>query len=464
MDAQWFNAIDLFTALAVIGAVVLLTLVYRDLGRENGLGRHGRRMLTAGLGLGVLAFASKVMAIAVMVSLPEATLTPLAGMHQGKPPAKPLAIHNPKAPSPPVKPHYVWEALPTVAPAPAGTPGTREIVALGEQLFHDKNLSRDRQVSCASCHDVLRGAGIDGLAVSEGIGGQVGKRNAPTVWNAAFQSRLFLDGRAPSLEEQAKGPPLNPIEMGLHSLAEVEARVAESASYRAAFARLFTGEQPLNIDNIVAAIAAYERGLITPDTPYDRFVRGDRNALNAAQLRGMDLFESTGCVVCHLGPNFSSASVFDTRAPYRVFPAFDYADLRPYHLGDDPGRAGLGNRIGARRGLWRVPSLRNVALTAPYFHNGSVTKLEDAVRIMAAAQLGRTLVARSGGKETASWSPVDHSLHRVVRRELTQADIDDIAAFLRALSSERLAAGISPFSRRRAVTTERLQPSLLSVN
>ncbi len=438
MNAQWFDAIGLFTALAVIGAGGLLTLVYRELGRESGLGRHGRRMLTAALGLGVLAFASKVMAIAVMVSLPEATLTPLAGMHKGKPPAKTLAIHNPKAPSPPVKPHYVWEALPSVAPAPADSPSTAEKVALGEQLFHDKNLSRDRQVSCASCHDVLRGAGIDGLAASEGIGGQIGKRNAPTVWNAAFQSRLFLDGRAPSLEEQAKGPPLNPIEMGLHSLAEVEARVAESASYRAAFARVFAGERALNIDNIVAAIAAYERGLITPDTPYDRFVRGDRRALNAAQLRGMDLFESTGCVVCHFGPNFSSASVFDARAPYRVFPAFDYAELRRYRLGDDPGRG----RGGDRRGLWRVPSLRNVALTAPYFHNGSVDKLEDAVRIMAGAQLGRALVARSGTANAVNWSPVDRSLHRVARHELTQADVDDIAAFLRSLSSERLAAGL----------------------
>jgi len=438
MNAQWFNAIGLFTALAVIGAVVLLTLVYRDLGRESGLGRHGRRMLTAGLGLGVLAFASKVMAIAVMVSLPEATLTPLAGVHQRQPAARTLAVHNPKAPSPPLKPHYVWEALPSFAPAPADSPSTPDKVALGERLFHDKNLSRDRQVSCASCHDVLRGAGIDGLAASEGIGGQIGKRNAPTVWNAAFQSRLFLDGRAPSLEEQAKGPPLNPIEMGLHSLAEVETRVAESASYRAAFARVFDGEQPLNIDNIVAAIAAYERGLITPDTPYDRFVRGDRQALNAAQLRGMDLFESTGCVVCHLGPNFSSASLFDTRAPYRVFPAFDFAELRRYRLGDDPGRA----RVGDRRGLWRVPSLRNVALTAPYFHNGSVNKLEDAVRIMAAAQLGRTVAVKPGAATAVRWSPVDRSLHRVVRRELTQADVDDIAAFLRALSSERLAAGL----------------------
>lgn len=168
------------------------------------------------------------------------------------------------------------------------------------------------------------------------------------------------------------------------------------------------------------------------------FVRGDRQALNAAQLRGMDLFESTGCVVCHLGPNFSSASLFDTRAPYRVFPAFDSAELRRYRLGDDPGRAQVGNR----RGLWRVPSLRNVALTAPYFHNGSVNKLEDAVRIMATAQLGRTIAIKPSAETAVRWSPVDRSLHRVVRRELTQADVDDIAAFLRALSRERLAAGL----------------------
>lgn len=152
---------------------------------------------------------------------------PAGGQNPGGP--------QPQAPSPPAQTTLrLGSPAELFAPAPADSPSTPDKVALGERLFHDKNLSRDRQVSCASCHDVLRGTGIDGLAASEGIGGQIGKRNAPTVWNAAFQSRLFLDGRAPSLEEQAKGPPLNPIEMGLHSLAEVETRVAESASYRAA--------------------------------------------------------------------------------------------------------------------------------------------------------------------------------------------------------------------------------------
>ncbi|MRR09066.1 cytochrome-c peroxidase, partial [bacterium] len=128
---------------------------------------------------------------------------------------------------------YVWEALPERAPAPPDNPTTPEKVALGERLFHDTALSRDRTLSCASCHDVRTGAGTDSRATSLGIQGQVGSRNAPTVWNAAFQSLLFWDGRTPSLEEQAKGPPVNPAEMGMPSLDAVAARVRDDPSYRA---------------------------------------------------------------------------------------------------------------------------------------------------------------------------------------------------------------------------------------
>lgn len=313
-----------------------------------------------------------------------------------------------------------WQALPQVAPVPAGKPMSAARVALGRQLFFDKSLSRDGKVACASCHDLERGAGADGRAVSTGVGGRRGTRNAPTVWNAAFQARLFWDGRVGSLEEQALGPFTNPVEMGLPDAAAVERRVAARADYRRAFARIFGGPRPVRMDNIAAAIAAFERTLITPDTPYDRHVRGDADALSPAQRRGMALFESYGCRICHSGPNFSGASVFDTAQPYRAFPAlpmFATAFVARYRLADDPGRA----PPGSRQGLWRVPSLRNVALTGPWFHNGAVTRLEDAVRIMAAAQLGR---------------PTD----RLDRNTVSERDVADIVAFLEALSSDRLVA------------------------
>jgi len=284
--------------------------------------------------------------------------------------------------------------------------------ALGERLFFDKSLSLDGTVACASCHDVKTGA--DGRAVSVGVGGKQGQRNAPTVRNAAFQARLFWDGRAGSLEEQAKGPLTNPVEMAMADAAAVERRVAARPEYRQAFARVFGGPRPVSIDHIAAAIAAYERTLIDVDTPYDRYVRGDRSALDPAQQRGMALFEDYGCRICHAGPNFSGASVFDSGNPYRAFPAlpvFATPYVIRHRLTQDLGRA----EPGSRQGVWRIPSLRNVARTAPYFHNGSVARLEDAVRIMASAQLGR---------------PTD----RLNRNSVPDRDVADIVAFLKALS------------------------------
>lgn len=313
-----------------------------------------------------------------------------------------------------------WPALPDKAPVPAGNPMTLAKVELGRKLFYDRALSRNGKVACVSCHDLEAGAGTDRERVSSGIGGKTGSRNAPTVWNAAFQARLFWDGRATSLEEQAKGPLINPIEMGMKDHAAVERAVAARPAYQTEFSKVFGGVRPVSIDNIAAAIATFERTLITPDTPYDRYARGDKTALNEAQLRGMRLFEGYGCRICHSGPNFSGASLFDTAMPFRAFPAlpmFATSYVARYRLTQDLGRA----EPGARQGLWRVPSLRNVALTAPYFHNGAVSRLEDAVRIMTAAQLGR---------------PIDRLDHNTV----ADRDVADIVAFLGSLSSDRLLA------------------------
>lgn len=397
--------------------------------------------MTLMLGTGMAAFSIKLAIIAILVNYPEQTIrrhivpsgapVVLATWKEGTNGAADWRrVDGGQKP-------YIWRALPESAPAPNWNPTTPEKVALGERLFHDPALSINRTVSCSSCHDVRKGAGEDHRSASLGVGGQVGNRNAPTVWNAAFQSVLFWDGRAPSLEEQAKGPPVNPKEMGMPSLAAVEQRVSEDASYREPFARAFGDRQPVTITQIVAAIAAYERTLITPDAPYDRFVRGDANALSPAQLRGMELFQAAGCILCHSGPNFSAASVFDPPpATQRIFPVFDSPRfVNRYHLTRDVGANAPGNE----RGVWRVPSLRNVALTAPYFHNGSVDSLREAVRIMATVQRGKRISNDPYGNRTIVWSKQDRTIARIGAVPLSDRDVDDIVAFLESLSSESLA-------------------------
>ncbi|ODB87228.1 hypothetical protein A3195_11270 [Candidatus Thiodiazotropha endoloripes] len=322
---------------------------------------------------------------------------------------------------------YVWQTLPDQAPAPENNPMTSEKVVLGKRLFFDKNLSWDRTLSCSSCHDVIGGSGDDGLPTSRGINNQLGGRNAPTVWNAAFQSVLFWDGRAASLEEQAKGPLINPIEMGMPSWEEVVQRVLDDPAYVPLFADAFGADTAIDIERIAEAIASYERTLITPDAPYDRFVRGDLDALSAQQLRGMASFQTLGCVNCHFGPNFSGASLFDSRAPLRIFPIYPTPFEQQYELTRDTGAA----MAGSGRGSWRVPSLRNVALTGPWLHNGSVSELKEVVRIMSSVQLGHT------GRYLV-WSDDHKVMTKLDRPALSDGEIEDIVAFLQSLSSDML--------------------------
>lgn len=424
--------------LAVIAATaILLPLVRAELGPAGRLAGNGRWLLAAALGAGILAFVFKLGVIVLMAGAPELTIEPLRRAIGWAPAAAPDSGGLGDPP-----PRYVWQALPAVAPAPADNPTTPEKVALGRRLFFDKALSADRTVACASCHDVS-GGGADGRRTATGIAGQIGKRNSPTVWNAAFQAVLFWDGRARSLEAQAKGPPLNPIEMGMPSSAAVEARVGGEPGYREAFAAAFGADRPISFDRIAEAIAAYERTLITPDSAYDRFVRGDASALRPQQLRGMALFQSVGCIECHSGPNFSGASLFETGAPLRPFPAFPSPLAERRDLLADRGAAAGG----ARQGVWRVPSLRNVALTSPYFHNGSVDELSEAVRIMANAQLGRPVGAVPADRGLV-WDDGERVLASVGRRApLGDDEVADLVAFLRALSSDRLLA-MSPRERR----------------
>lgn len=418
--------------LAVAGATTMLVLlVGRDLApvRAPGAPRgHGRWFLGAALGIGIIAFTLKLGVILVLSSYPGRTIAPLIATAA----RAPAGGDDPAAPEPrPAR----FLPLPAVAPAPADNPSTPAKVALGERLFHDTALSRDHTVACASCHDVDHGAGAETRPTSVGIGGAVGRRNAPSVFNAAFQARLFWDGRAASLEDQAMGPPFNPDEMGMPSAAAIEERIGADPSYPAHFVQAFGPGATVTMGRITQAIAAYERSLIAADTAYDRFVRGDQTALTAAQRRGLWLFQTVGCVTCHGGPNFSGASLVGPRAPFAPFMAARSAEARQLGLDQDKGRAAPG----ATAGVWRVPSLRNVALTAPYFHNGAVAELDRAVRIMATAQLNALVTDDDGARRQPRWSAERQSFDTVTRLVLTGQDIADLVAFLHALSDDALA-------------------------
>jgi len=424
----------------VIGFVVLFAMVQMELGPISGLSTGRKWLMTLILGSGMIAFSIKLVILATLIHFPKQTIK-----HNTDTQNAPLVVDweqlnkdTPKLRLEGMQKGYVWRTLPEMAPAPDWNPTTPEKVALGERLFHDTALSIDRTLSCSSCHNVRYGAGEDHRSGSLGVGGQVGSRNAPTIWNSGFQSVLFWDGRAASLEDQAAGPPLNPKEMGMPSVEAVEQRIKEDPTYREPFVKAFGTDQPITIKQITGAIAAYERTLITTDTPYDRFVRGDGNALSAAQLRGMALFQTAGCILCHSGPNFSAASVFDPPAePFRLFPVFNSPKyMARYNLNKDVGA----NVSGSKQAVWRVPSLRNVALTPPYFHNGSVDNLPEAVRIMATVQRGKRLSNDINDNKTIVWSGQEKTLARIEAAPLSDRDVADIVEFLKSLSSDRLLA------------------------
>jgi len=438
MDTGIGDVLGIGLPIVGVALLALIALVRFELGPFARLAAPGKWMLTGAFGMGVLAFSFKMMVALAIAKVPERVVAPLVAAYAS--PA--LAADAPDAvraalPGPDFPVRHVWAALPEAAPAPADNPTTPAKVVLGRRLFEETRLSGDGSLSCASCHDLRGKAGGDGRATARGSGGRIGPRNTPTVWNAAFQSVLFWDGRARSLEEQAGGPILNPIEMGLPSAAEAERRLAVDPSYRTAFAAAF-GDAAITFGRIAQALAAFERTLVTPDAPYDRYVRGDAQALSQLQLRGMALFESLGCVTCHAGPAFSDASLLGGRAPLRLFPANPVSFETRYDLLADRGATGQAGS----RGVWRVPSLRNVALTGPYFHNGAVDDLAEAVRVMAAAQLGLALA--DAPTRASYWLGDGGALNRSEQRALSERDVDAIVAFLRALSSDMLVAAKAP--------------------
>ena len=285
--------------------------------------------------------------------------------------------------------------FPSKVPVPADNPMTPRKIYLGKQLYFDPRLSLSGDVSCDTCHNVA-GNGSDGLPLSFGVLGRVDRpRHAPTVFNSAFNTVQFWDGRAKSLEDQAKGPLLNPIEMGMPSSGAIVKRLAGIPGYRREFARVFGGKTPITFEHVVQAIATYERTLVTPDSPYDRYLKGDKNALDKSAKQGMHEVSDLGCASCHAGAMFDNPGLPMGTGWFRKFPMIPTNPtcatyVREYHLADDPGRFDVTHKQSDEH-VFKVPSLRNVAVLAPYFQNGSVGSLRTAVRVMAACQLGKTL-------------------------------------------------------------------------
>ncbi|MCG6939920.1 MAG: c-type cytochrome [Thiohalocapsa sp.] len=302
-----------------------------------------------------------------------------------------------------------WEALPEQPPIPADNPQNDAKILLGKTLYFDPRFSEHGTLSCNSCHNVMA-AGDDNRPNSIGMHDARGGRSAPTVWNAAFYSVQFWDGRAATLEDQAKGPVVNPVEMGMENLEAAMARLRQIDGYTPMFQAAFPGDDnPVTADNAAKAVAAFERTLITPDSAYDRYARGDDSAMTEQQVRGMETFAELGCTACHSGANFSGPQLPMGTGFFQKFPTYPGSDYEAkYDLTTDNGRfEATGND--ADKHMWRVPTLRNVALTAPYFHNGSVPTLNEAVHVMAKTQLNK---------------------------DLTDEQAADLVAFLNALSGD----------------------------
>jgi cytochrome c peroxidase len=267
-----------------------------------------------------------------------------------------------------------------IRPIPFSLALDEKKVALGEKLFNDPQLSRDDSISCASCHALSKG-GTDRAALSSGIGGQLSLVNAPTVFNSSLNFKQFWDGRAQSLEEQIDGPTHNSREMG-SNWTEIIKKLEKSPDYVKDFSGLYPNK--IQSDNIKDALATYERSLITPNSRFDQYLRGESHALTDEEKQGYQLFKTYGCVSCHQGLNVGG----------NLFQKFgvigDYFADRGHLTKADWGRFNVtGDETD--KFVFKVPSLRNVALTPPYFHDGSANQLEAAVTVMSVYQLGHPL-------------------------------------------------------------------------
>lgn len=287
----------------------------------------------------------------------------------------------------------LFGALPSSVPNPDNV-GSRAKLDLGRMLYYDARLSKNHDIACNSCH-LLDAYGVDGEPTSAGHRGVRGGRNSPTVYNAAIHVAQFWDGREPDVEAQAKGPVLNPIEMAAPSEGYVVGVLSSIPGYVDAFSAAFPDDlDSLSYDNMARAIGAFERNLMTPGR-FDAFMGGEWNALDATERRGLSTFLAVGCNSCHTGPALGGAL-------YRKL-----GFIFPYET-QDLGRENVTGEA-VDRHVFKVPSLRNIAKTGPYFHDGSIATLEEVVKIMGYHQVGI---------------------------QLEDAQIADIVAFLGSLTAE----------------------------
>ena len=260
----------------------------------------------------------------------------------------------------------------SISPIPEKIKYDKQKATLGAKLFNDKRLSKDNTISCATCHNLNEG-GDDNLAVSKGINGKKGSINAPTVLNAVFNFRQFWDGRVATLKEQAAGPIEDPHEMG--SSMEDIVKKLEKTEYKELFDKTYkTG---ITKNNLLDAIAEFEKTLITPNSAFDRYLKGQKSALKKNELEGFELFKSKGCISCHNGVNIGG----NLYSKFGVMQDASSANLGRYNV----------TKKEKDKYYFKVPTLRNIDLTAPYFHDARTSSLKEAVKIMALYQLGRPI-------------------------------------------------------------------------
>ncbi len=295
------------------------------------------------------------------------------------PPPAPAAIDSVKL--------EIFAPLPD-AMVSASNPITDEKVALGRMLYYETRLSRSQQISCNTCH-LLDKYGVDGEPTSNGHKEQTGNRNAPTVYNAAGHLAQFWDGRAPDVEEQSKGPVLNPIEMAMPSMEQAVLVLKSMPEYVAAFKAAFPGEKnPVTYDNMARAIGAFERKLVTPGR-WDKLLRGDQTVLTAEEKAGFNTYVEVGCQTCHAGA-YVGGGLYQKLGV-----------VKPWPDPSDPGREKV-TKSEADRLVFKVPSLRNIEKTGPYYHNGKVNTLAEAVSMMGEYQLGKPL-SEAQVKSIVTW-------------------------------------------------------------
>lgn len=311
-----------------------------------------------------------------------------------------------------------YQALPDKPLQAADNPQSEAKIKLGKRLFYDKRLSGTQTHSCNDCHNLLTG-GDDDRAFSMGPNGQLTRRSAPGLWNIGLQTVLYWDGRSTTLELQGQDHLLDAGIMANDNTDALVKRLAAVTEYQQAFAAAFANDkganhQAISLVNISKALASFERSLMAYNSPFDRYLRGDKDAISALAKKGQEEFQSAGCIACHFGANFAGPAPGPYLSKmgdgfYELFPTFPGTQYeKSLHITDDPGRISV-TKLPNEKYMWRVPPLRNIALTAPYFHNGSVKTLRKAVKVMGKTQFNF---------------------------DLTEEQIDAIVAFLNTLTGE----------------------------